>query len=76
MLRRGRQKTQNIEISILSFTSLMKYLFLIILLSPWIYMIFFKFEAVSMLEASMEAIFGPGKEYECQNPKTPYLLYF
>ena len=70
-------KKNSLEISLPSFSSLMKYSILFIILCPWLYLLI-KFDAKNILEYGLSALFGPGEcecpkgECVCPNPERPY----
>ena len=56
--RQGRfRKKQIIEINIPALSTLLKYSVLIVLLSPWLYLLL-KFDVLSILESGMSMLFG------------------
>ena len=70
--KNGRfKKNPKLEIEFPSIKSMIKYLFIFIVLLPWIYLMVFKFDLMEFIEEYLSSIFG-SKECECPKPKTPY----
>ena len=60
-------KKNNIEISILSFALIMKYFFLFLIFSLWVYLFIVKFEGLSFIENIFATLSGPIQNEECIN---------
>jgi hypothetical protein len=45
---------------------------LLLILLPWIYLDFYKFKLINLIEKLLDNIFGPKMLEECENGKTPY----
>ena len=65
----GRFK-MNPKFEILSHKSIIKYIFILIILLPWIYLMIFKYDIAHMLEIGLSKLFDLEMQ-ECQQ-KTPY----
>ena len=69
--KNGRfQKSPKFEIEFPSPKSIIKNLFILIILLPWIYLMIFKYDVVHMLEIGLSKLFDLELQ-ECQQ-KTPY----
>lgn len=70
--KNGRfKKNPKLEIEFPSVKSIIKYLFIFIVLLPWVYLMIFKYDIMQFIEENLSFIFG-SKECECPKPKTPY----
>ena len=70
--KNGRfKKNPKLEIEFPSVKSLIKYLFIFIVLLPWIYLMVFRYDIMQIFEENLSLIFG-SKECVCPKPKTPY----
>ena len=62
-------KNRSIQFDLPTLSAILKYAFLILIFSPWLYTIIYKFDLISILETSFDLMFGPK---ECQTKKEPY----
>lgn len=70
--KNGRfQKKSHIEIDIPSLISIIKYSLIILIFSPWIYMIFYKFDGIGFLKLILTSMFGPAIVNEERVNKSP-----
>lgn len=60
-------KSPTIEFDFPTPNAILKYLTLLIVLLPWIYLTIFKFDAVSIFENAFEKLFG-SNNCSCQTP--------
>ena len=66
--KNGRfKKNTKFEIEVPSPISMIKYLFMLIVFLPWIYLMVFKYDIMQFIEDKLSSIFG---EKECECPKT------
>ena len=69
--KNGRfKKNPKLEIEFPSPKSIFKYLFILIILLPWIYLMIFKYDITHLLEIDLSKLFDLEMQ-ECQQ-KTPY----
>ena len=69
--KNGRfKKNPKFEIEFPPPKSIIKYIFILIILLPWIYLMIFKYDIVHMLEIGLSKLFDLEMQ-ECQQ-KTPY----
>ena len=70
--KNGRfKKNPKLEIEFPSVKSLIKYLFIFIVLLPLIYLMVFRYDIMQIIEENLSLIFG-SEECVCPKPKTPY----
>lgn len=62
-------KNRSIQFDLPTLSAIFKYAFLVIIFSPWIYTIIYKFEIIGLIAETFDIIFGPK---ECQTKKDPY----
>ena len=68
-------RAKKIEISIPSLTSFLKYLFLLVIFLPWLYLSITKLYLIEVFKKCLTTLFGPiNCEYDCENQssKNPY----
>ena len=68
-------KKQNIVFDIPSLSSLIRYLILIFIFAPWVYIFIYKFEITVVIEEALSFLFGPriiNKNSDCKSKETPY----
>ena len=65
-------KKTDIIINIPSFFSLIKYFIIIIIFAPWLHLLIFKFDTISIIEDTLSYLFGSNDVTNCKCPETPY----
>ena len=68
------KKEQNIIIGMPSISNLLKYLIIIFIFTPWLYIFIYKFDLLSILEEALRYLFGPIKieSPSCNKKENPY----
>ena len=62
-------KNKSISFDLPPVSAILKYAFLIVLISPLFYTIVYKFDLITLIEKGFELVLGPK---ECQTKKEPY----
>ena len=68
------KKEQNIIIVMPSISNLLKYLIIIFIFTPWLYIFIYKFDLLSILEEDLRYLFGPIiiESPGCNKKENPY----
>ena len=64
-------KNTNIEITLPTPYSILKYSILLIVLLPWVYLSFFKYDIISIFQNAFDSLFD-FNQFTCPNPKNEY----